>query len=79
MSLRHLPYTLLMLVISAVPLAILFIPSATIQSLAIILFLLMGFAVIAYAKSFFFVKIFDKYIPAEDTLKPDEKKALEEV
>lgn len=72
MSLRHLPYTFLMLVISALPVAMLFIPSARMQSMMIMLFFLMGFAVLAYAKSYFFVKIFDKYIPEEEPQEPQE-------
>lgn len=67
MSLRHLPYTLLMIVFSALPFAILFIPSANIQSLLFVLALLLGFATVAYCKSYFLVKIFDKYIPQEET------------
>ena len=72
MSLRHLPYTFLMLVISALPVAMLFIPSARMQSMMIMLFFLMGFEVLAYAKSYFFVKIFDKYIPEEEPQEPQE-------
>ena len=79
MALRHLPYTLLMLVISALPVAMFFVPSTRLQSMIIMLFFLMGFAVLAYAKSYFFVKIFDKYIPAEETPDTEETKELEEV
>lgn len=67
MSIRHLPYTILMLLISALPIAIFFIPSAQIQSVTLMLFVMMGFSVLAYCKSFFFVKIFDNYIPKEET------------
>ena len=66
MSIRHLPYSFLMIVISLVPFAILFIPSFRAQSFLIMIFILMGGAVIAYINSFFFVKIFDKYIPEEE-------------
>lgn len=66
MSIRHLPYSILMIVISLLPFAILFIPSFRVQSFLIMLFILMGAAVIAYINSFFFVKIFDKYMPEEE-------------
>ncbi len=67
MAIRHLPYTLLMLVITALPVAILYIPTFKVQSLVIMLFVLIGFAAIAYINSHFFVKIFDNYIPKENT------------
>ncbi|MDO4306446.1 MAG: DUF624 domain-containing protein [Eubacteriales bacterium] len=66
MAIRHLPYTLLMLVITAVPVALLFIPDARVMSTLMMLFVLVGFALIAYCNSFFFVKIFDNYIPKEE-------------
>lgn len=66
MSIRHLPYTLLMLVISVLPIGILFIPNVRFQSMGIMLFFLLGFAVISYINAYFFRKIFDNYIPAED-------------
>ena len=65
MSIRHLPYSFLMIVISLLPFGILLIPSFRTQSFLIMLFILMGGSVIAYINSFFFVKIFDKYIPEE--------------
>lgn len=67
MSIRHLPYSLLMLVICLCPLAILFVPNFQIQSSLILIFILMGFAVIAYCNSVFLVKIFDNYIPEEES------------
>lgn len=66
MAIRHLPYTFLMLVISLIPIGILFIPSFQIQSILIMLFILMGFATVAYFNSKFLVKIFDNYIPKEE-------------
>lgn len=65
MSIRHLPYTFIMVLICACPVLILFIPSYQISSLLIMLFILMGFGTIAYLNSFFFVKIFDNYMPEE--------------
>ena len=70
MSIRHLPYTALMILISAAPALAFFIPSAQLQSTVILLLVLLGFSGIAYINSHFIVKIFDKYIP-EETSKPD--------
>lgn len=66
MAIRHLPYTVIMLIICILPVLIFFVPSLQIQMTLILLFILFGFAAIAYCNSYFFVKIFDKYIPAED-------------
>lgn len=66
MAIRHLPYTFLMLIISLIPLSIFFVPDIRIQSTLIMLFFLMGFAVIAFCNSKFLVKIFDNYIPKEE-------------
>lgn len=66
MSIRHLPYTFLMLVISLIPIGIFFIPSFQVQSILLMLFFLMGFAVVAYCNSKFLVKIFDNYVPKEE-------------
>ena len=66
MSIRHLPYTILMLIICILPLLIFFVTSLQIQMTLILLFIMFGFAVIAYCNSFFLVKIFDKYIPEEE-------------
>lgn len=71
MSIRHLPYTLLMIVISVLPLAVFFIPSAQIQSTAIMLLILLGFSTVAYINSRFLVKIFDNYIPKEEDENPN--------
>ncbi|MBS5121752.1 MAG: YesL family protein [Blautia sp.] len=65
MAIRHLPFTILMLLICACPILILFIPSFQIQMSLIMLVILFGPAVIAYGNSHFFVRIFDKYIPEE--------------
>ena len=65
MAIRHLPYTILMLLICACPILILFIPSFQIQMSLIMLVILFGPEVISYGNSHFFVRIFDKYIPEE--------------
>ena len=47
MSIRHLPYTALMILISAAPALAFFIPSAQLQSTVILLLVLLGFSGIA--------------------------------
>ena len=66
MAIRHLPYTVVMVLIGLCPLLLLFIGSYQIQSTLFVLFLVMGFGVIAYCNSFFLVKIFDLYMPKEE-------------
>ena len=66
MAIRHFPYTILMILISLCPLLIFFIQSYQIQSILLALFLLMGFALVAYCNSYFFVKIFDNYMPKDE-------------
>ena len=66
MAIRHLPYTVVMVLIGLCPLLLLFIGSYQIQSTLFGLFLVMGFGVIAYCNSFFLVKIFDHYMPKEE-------------
>lgn len=72
MSVRHLPYTFLMVVISLCPLAILFVPVFQVQSTLLMLFILIGFAGIAYCNSAFFCRIFDNYIPEETPELPED-------
>ena len=66
MSIRHLPYTFVMLVIPLLPIGIFFIPSLQLQSTCLMLLLIMGPAVIAYLNGHFLVRIFDNYIPKEE-------------
>ena len=67
MSVRHLPLTLLMLVISASPLLLMWLFAycelRTVYIHPNHAFILMGFSTLAYWKSKIFVKIFDNYIP----------------
>lgn len=78
MSVRHLPQTALMLLISASPVLLFLLMSYTgaahVLSILIMLFVLMGFATLAYWKSKLFVNIFDNYIPKDES----EKSELEE-
>ena len=66
MAIRHLPYTVDMVLIAVCPLLLLFVKSYQIQSTLFVLFLLMGFALIAYCNSYFLAKIFDNYMPKEE-------------
>lgn len=72
MAIRHLPYTILMLLVSASPILVLYIPYAQIQSILMLLLILMGAGVVAYVNSIFFVRIFDNYIPKEPEASEDE-------
>lgn len=67
MSIRHLPYTILMILVSACPVLIFYVQAAQAQSMLLLLFVLVGFALIAYINSFFFVRIFQNYMPPEET------------
>ena len=65
----HLPYTILMALITIAPAAIFFIPDFRVQSMAILLFILVGFALLAFINGHFLVKIFDNYIiPEKDEI-----------
>lgn len=73
MAIRHLPYTIIMLVIAALPVAGFFMaPSAQFQATILMLMFFVGGAVVAYLNSIFLVKIFDKYIPEETAAPADE-------
>ena len=72
MAIRHLPQTIIMLIVSLIPVAVLFIPDIRIQATLLMLVFLMGMSVIAYINSKFFVKIFDKYIPEEKDSQEEE-------
>ena len=71
MSIRHLPYTVLMILVTAAPVLVFFIPNAQVQSTVILLLVLIGFSGVAYINSYFLVKIFDNYIPEEGTENQD--------
>ena len=65
MSLRHLPYTFLMLLINIAPIIAMLL-NTMIFSYGILAYFLLGFSTLAFANSFFLVKIFDKYIPQDE-------------
>ncbi|MCR5672429.1 MAG: DUF624 domain-containing protein [Lachnospiraceae bacterium] len=60
LSIRHLPYTVAMLVIAAIPVALIWF------SPALLLLVLIMFSVVAYINSKFFNKIFVLYMPKEN-------------
>ena len=66
MAIRHFPYTVVMVIIAVCPLLLLLVKSYQILSTLFVLFLLMGFALIAYCNSYFLAKIFDNYMPKEE-------------
>lgn len=66
MAIRHFPYKVVMVIIAVCPLLLLLVKSYQIQSTLFVLFLLMGFALIAYCNSYFLAKIFDNYMPKEE-------------
>lgn len=66
MAIRHLPYTILMAVITVAPAAVFLIQSFRVQSTVIMLLILMGFALEAFINGHFLVKIFDNYIPKDE-------------
>ena len=65
MSLRHLPYTILMLLINIAPIIAMLL-NTMIFSYGILAYFLLGFSTLAFANSFFLAKIFDKYIPQDE-------------
>ena len=79
MSIRHLPYTILMMVITAAPVLLgIFVAQAF--PFMILFCIMLGFATVAYINSRFFVKLFDNYIPEDagkDTEENGEEKAID--
>lgn len=60
-SIRHLPYTILMIIISIVPVVLIwFFP-------ALLILVLIMFSAVAYINSKFLIKIFTLYMPKQDT------------
>lgn len=68
MSIRHLPWTVLMLIINLIPLILLIFAPSTVASMATFFMFFLGTSVIALANSWFFAtKIFPCYMPEEET------------
>lgn len=65
MSIRHLPQTLIMAVITIGAVLLTFFNGYTLVY-GILIWIMLGFALVALANSWFLVRIFDKYIPEEN-------------
>ncbi len=65
MSVRHFPQTIVMV---AIPIVAVYISlrSAMILAYALLVWIMFGFALIAYCDSWFLVRIFDNYIPKDE-------------
>lgn len=67
MSIRHLPWTILMLIINLLPAILMIFTSATIASMVSFFMIFLGTSVVSLANSWFFVnKIFPYYMPSEE-------------
>ena len=65
MAIRHLPQTVVMAVISVGSVIITFLNGWTL-TYGLLIWIMIGFALVAMANSWFLVRIFDKYIPEEE-------------
>ena len=70
MAVAHLPYTILMLAVTIAPVLLTFYNEYTLWY-GILIWLMAGFAAIAFANSYFLKKIFKKYMPKEEEADPD--------
>lgn len=78
MAIRHLPYTILMAVITLIPLAVFFVPDVRAQSFLLMVLILVGISLEAFINGHFLVRIFDNYITEDtDTENPDSLDALD--
>lgn len=66
MSIRHLPYTILMIAITIGCVFLTFVSDVTF-AYGILIWLMIGFSLLIFIHSYFFRKIFDKYTPPEET------------
>ncbi len=67
MSIRHLPWTVVMVVINLLPLILLIFAPTSVASMVSFAMVFLGISVVALANSWFFVnKIFPYYMPAEE-------------
>lgn len=71
MSIRHLPFTIVILLVGFAPaIATLTIP--IVLAYGLIVWIMVGFSLIAFINSLMFVRIFDHYIPQEEDSFPEE-------
>ena len=78
MSVRHLPFTVLMIIVSICPVLVFYIQSARAQSMLLLLLIMVGFDLVEYINSFFFLKIFDRYIIQEPEEKSENAEEVQE-
>lgn len=78
MSIRHLPQTIAMLAITIIP-VILTLTIAEVMVYGSLVWILVGFALIAFINSQFLVRIFDRYIPEEDAEGEETTEVSEEI
>lgn len=64
LSIRHLPTTIALAIITAIPIVAMMIPNEIVISFMFVM-LLFGFSGVAMAQASFLRKVFDRYIPAE--------------
>lgn len=76
MSVRHLPYSILMLVI-IIGIPVLSLVDNRIFAYSVLAWVLLGFSLIAFVNSHFWVKIFDNYIPKEEEEENPEEKEID--
>lgn len=74
MSIRHIPYTLLLILVLAVPVLV-FLLFPQIASYVLIFMIMLGFSTIIFVNSCIMVKVFANYLPEEeeDVITPDEE------
>ena len=72
MSIRHLPYTLLMILVTVIPIVAIFFAAGQLQGILTPLYLLVAVSGVAYINSYFLVRIFDNYIPKTEEENPEE-------
>ncbi len=65
MAIRHLPQTVVMAVISAGSIILTFLNGWTL-TYGLLIWIMVGFALVAMANSWFLVRIFDNYVPKEE-------------
>lgn len=76
-SIRHIHYTLLMILITAFPVVIMLFSMKGL-AIGVLFYMMAGFAIISYMNSVFLVKIFDRYIPqAEEAVEEETDKTID--
>lgn len=68
MAIRHLPQTVLMIIVSLSPLLLFLAPSTSLQAMIMFFLILLGPSAVTYINSMLFVKVFSNYIPEEEPI-----------